>query len=58
MGTEINNNGVNSYRATAVFLPSASGNRVHSQHLQVNERSNSEIKCYIPFSIEIVLSNC
>jgi len=59
MKTEINNNGVNSYRATAVFLPPASGNSVHSQRLQVNERSKSEIKCdiLILFSIEIVVSN-
>jgi len=48
-----NNNGVNCY------LPPASGNILHSQRLQVNERSNSEIKCDIlmPFSIEIAVSN-
>jgi hypothetical protein len=34
MGTEINNNnGVNCYRATAVFLPLAYENNVPSQHL-------------------------
>jgi hypothetical protein len=59
MGTEINNyNGVNCSIA-AVFLPLAYKNSVRSQHLQVNEQSNSKIKCdiLIPFSIEIVLTN-
>lgn len=59
MGTEINSyNGVNCYRA-AVFLPLAYENSVPSQHLQVNEQSNSKIKCdiLILFSIEIVLTN-
>lgn len=40
MGTEIdNNNGLNCYRATAVYLPLAFGNSLPSQRLQVNERS-------------------
>jgi hypothetical protein len=60
MGAETdNNNGVNCYRATAVFLPPGSVNSVPSQRLQVNERSNNEMKCdiLIHLSIEIVLSN-
>jgi len=59
MWTEINNyNGVNCYQA-AVFLPLAYENSVPSQHLQVNEHSNSKIKCdiLIPFSIEIVVTD-
>jgi hypothetical protein len=56
MGTEINNNnGVKCYRATAVFLPLAYKNSVPNQRLQVNEQSNSKLKCDIRITFQLKL---